>query len=114
MSPNDQVQAVQLDHLLTLQGVEELEVALRPHVQRLMSRSWRARSQDSGRAHFADRPGWWWRVQLIEWSGRLKTSKHTNEQVLKGFRDFIRHCSEAEVCDLVRGLVEQEGIQESA
>lgn len=114
MSEHDQVQALHLDRLLTLKEVSVLEEVLRPHLQGLMSHAWQPRSRDPAHAHFAGRPGWWWRVRIIEWAGSLTTRRRVDLETLRGFSEFVRHCSEAEVCDLVRGLVEQAGIKESA
>jgi hypothetical protein len=114
MSEHDQVQALHLDHFLTLKGVEKVEDALRPYLHSLKSQPWRPRSLGSRRAHFADRPGWWWRVRIIEWSGALKTRRRMDPEALRAFSGFVRDCSEEEICDLVRGLVQEEGIQESA
>lgn len=98
------MQALHLDHFLTLKQVEELENRLRPHLQSLMSHAWRPRSRDSPSGHFADRPAWWWRVRIIEWSGALKTRRRIDLETLRGFSEYVRHCSEEGVCDFVRGL----------
>ena len=102
-----------LDHQLVLRGMEQLEKELYPYLQRLMSLSWRS-PKEPNRAHFANRPGWWWRVRLIEWTGALTTRRSTDAEALHGFREFIRHCAEEEVCEVVRTLVEESRIQESA
>lgn len=93
--------------------MEAIELALSLVVMRLLQDGWHPGSA-KGDAGWGGRPGWWWRVKLVEWAGGAAARRAHLHDDLRGLKLALRVWDDAEVLAFVKQLADQAEVALSA
>ena len=85
-----------------------LKEGLIQEVRRLAADPWRPAKRLLEGGHADGRPGWWWRVKVLEWAMSIPVRNQFRSDNLRDLRRVFRNLDDAQICDWVLQLLPEE------